>query len=174
VTTDTALQWINRIVGHGDEAPEALRANPLNFRVHPQAQAEALLGIIQEIGFIQDVIVNKRTGLVVDGHLRVALAIQQHQATIPVKYVDLSPEEERAVLLFFDHLTSMAVLDKAKLEDLMKEIQAQAPALQEALAQMATDNKLAPPDIQFKEYDEDVEKEVQYVECPNCGHRFPK
>lgn len=31
-----------------------------------------------------------------------------------------------------------------------------------------------PPDIDFKEYDESVENEVKYCECPSCGHRFPK
>ena len=27
---------------------------------------------------------------------------------------------------------------------------------------------------EFKEYTEDVENEVQYIECPECSHRFPK
>ena len=27
---------------------------------------------------------------------------------------------------------------------------------------------------EFKEYTEDVEQEVQYIECPECNHRFPK
>lgn len=26
----------------------------------------------------------------------------------------------------------------------------------------------------FKEYTEDVEKEVEYIECPECGHKWPK
>lgn len=29
-----------------------------------------------------------------------------------------------------------------------------------------------PPE--FKEYDESVENEVQFIECPQCKHRFPK
>jgi ParB-like chromosome segregation protein Spo0J len=27
---------------------------------------------------------------------------------------------------------------------------------------------------EFKEYTEDVENEVQFIECPECNHRFPK
>ena len=27
---------------------------------------------------------------------------------------------------------------------------------------------------EFKEYTEDVEQEVHYIECPECNHRFPK
>lgn len=30
------------------------------------------------------------------------------------------------------------------------------------------------PDVEFREYDESVENEVQYCECPSCGHKFPK
>lgn len=30
------------------------------------------------------------------------------------------------------------------------------------------------PESQFPEYNESVEDEVQYCECPECGHRFPK
>ncbi len=27
---------------------------------------------------------------------------------------------------------------------------------------------------EFKEFDESVEDEVKYIECPSCGHKFPK
>jgi hypothetical protein len=27
---------------------------------------------------------------------------------------------------------------------------------------------------EFKEYDESVENDVEYIECPNCGHKWPK
>ncbi len=30
------------------------------------------------------------------------------------------------------------------------------------------------PDVQFKEYDESVENEVEYLTCPECGHKWPK
>lgn len=30
------------------------------------------------------------------------------------------------------------------------------------------------PDVDFQEYDESVEDEVKYVECPHCGKKFPK
>lgn len=30
------------------------------------------------------------------------------------------------------------------------------------------------PDVEFPEYDEKVEDEVEYVECPHCGEKFPK
>lgn len=30
------------------------------------------------------------------------------------------------------------------------------------------------PDVDFKEYDESVENEVEYLTCPQCGHKWPK
>ncbi len=30
------------------------------------------------------------------------------------------------------------------------------------------------PDVEFPEYDESVEDEVQYIACPHCGEKFPK
>lgn len=32
----------------------------------------------------------------------------------------------------------------------------------------------APPDVEFKEYDESVANDVEYCTCPECGHKFPK
>jgi hypothetical protein len=74
-------------------APDQLLANPKNFRVHPRHQQDALKGVLSEVGWVQDVIVNVRTNTVVDGHLRVMLALRHNEPTIPVKYVDLSQAE---------------------------------------------------------------------------------
>ncbi len=50
--------WQNRIVGAGEEAPDQLLANPLNYRIHPSAQQEALAGSLDTIGWVQQVVVN--------------------------------------------------------------------------------------------------------------------
>ena len=70
----TGSRWRNRIVGTGSEPPERLVANPLNWRIHPPRQHAALAGALASVGWVQQVVVNRRTGFVVDGHLRVALA----------------------------------------------------------------------------------------------------
>jgi ParB-like chromosome segregation protein Spo0J len=31
-----------------------------------------------------------------------------------------------------------------------------------------------PPDVEFPEYDESIEDDVEFSECPECGHKFPK
>ena len=54
-------EWRNRIIGVGEIDPEQILANPLNFRIHPKNQQDALLGVLDEVGWVQDVIVNART-----------------------------------------------------------------------------------------------------------------
>lgn len=87
--------WRNRIVGHGEEAPGQLLANPANWRLHPKEQQLALAGALSEVGWVAQVLVNRTTGHVVDGHLRVELAISRHEPSVPVVYVELSEDEER-------------------------------------------------------------------------------
>lgn len=129
--------WRNRIVGHGEEPPDQLLANPGNWRVHPKPQQDALAGVLSEVGWVQDVIVNRVTGHVVDGHLRVSLAISRGEPAVPVVYVELSPEEERLVLASLDPLAAMAVTDAEKLNELLGEVKSGDRALNEMLASLS-------------------------------------
>ena len=87
-----AAGWRNRIVGSGTEAPERLAANPANWRVHPRHQRDALAGSLDTVGWVAQVLVNRQTGFLVDGHARVALALARKEASVPVLDVDLSPD----------------------------------------------------------------------------------
>jgi len=106
-------------VGYGEESPADLLAHPLNFRVHSHAQKEAMRGALSAIGVTQNAVVSKRTGRILDGHMRVEMAVESGQPKYPVTYVDLTEEEERAALATFDALGSMAVTDADVLGNLM-------------------------------------------------------
>lgn len=125
--------WQNRIIGHGEEEPEQLLANPRNWRVHPKPQQDALAKVLDTVGWVQDVVVNQQTGHVVDGHLRVAMAISNREASIPVVYVDLTEDEERLVLASLDTLAHMAVTDDEMLAALLNDIKAGDEGLSELL-----------------------------------------
>jgi DNA modification methylase len=114
--------WRNRITNQGEEPPENLLANPLNWRVHPALQQEAVRAALDEIGWIQRVVVNETTGHVIDGHLRVAVAISKGEKAVPVSYVRLSPDEERLALATFDPLGALAVADHDTLNQLLAEV----------------------------------------------------
>lgn len=113
--------WRNRMVGEGTEAPDQLLANPRNWRIHPHEQEQALVAVLDKVGWVTRVIVNKRTGFVIDGHLRVASAISRGEASVPVTYVDLTEAEEMQILATFDATTGMAVMDAEKYRDLVAE-----------------------------------------------------
>lgn len=134
-----ANRWRNRITGEGEEAPDQLLANPLNFRVHTGDQGQALAGALGTLGWIQRVVVNKRTGHVVDGHLRVKLALQRGEGTIPVLYVDLDENEERIALATLDPIAAMAGTDDALLAELLTGIEVEDAALAEFLADLHPD-----------------------------------
>src|SRR5665811_2389874 len=135
-TTPTA-PWRSRIVGMEDVAPDQLLAHPLNWREHPGPQRDALRGSLSEVGWVQNVVVSKRTGHVVDGHARVEEALSKGEPTVPVLYVDLSPEEEALVLATLDPIGAMATRDDARLQELLSGIAVDDAALLALLVDLA-------------------------------------
>jgi hypothetical protein len=146
-----AAAWRNRIVGQGEEAPDKLLANPKNWRIHPAAQQEALGSVLDTVGWVGQVLVNRGTGLVVDGHLRVSLALERHEATVPVLYVDLTPEEEALVLTSLDPISAMAGTDDDKLRELLADVEFDSAELEahvvSFLAKNRTTGKTDPDDV---------------------------
>ena len=102
----------NRIIASGLANPKELVANPRNWRVHPQHQKDVLNEVLSTVGWVQEVIVNQETGLIVDGHLRVELAASKGEEKIPVKYVSLSEKEEATILATIDPIAALAETDK--------------------------------------------------------------
>ena len=78
----TATPWRNRIVGSGDEDPTQLLVNPRNWRTHPGAQRDALRGSLSEVGWVQQILINRASGHVVDGHARIEEAISAGAPTV--------------------------------------------------------------------------------------------
>lgn len=128
--SEQEITWKDRIVGQEKVAPSDLLANPFNYRTHPKFQQEVMESVLNEVGWIQQVIVNQRTGHVVDGHMRIMLAMRHDEPLVPVLYVDLTEDEERIVLATYDHVTGMASIDKEALSQLINETRAQDDNLQ--------------------------------------------
>lgn len=121
-TGETPTRWANRIVRYDPAVdPEQLLAHPANARIHPRVQARALIEGLSRVGWVAPVIVNERTGFVVDGHLRIGEAISADE-TVPVAYVDLSEAEEAEVLATFDPIGAAAITDTAALARLTAEM----------------------------------------------------
>jgi DNA modification methylase len=134
-----ATPWRNRILGSGEEAPDQLVANPANWRKHPPEQQRALAGALGEVGWVAQVLVNSTTGHIVDGHLRVELALARHEASVPVTYVELSEQEERLVLASLDPLSAMANAENDALAALLADLSVEDAGLAALLADLAAD-----------------------------------
>lgn len=167
------MTFLNRIVETGEVDPKKLLPNPKNWRKHPDNQAEAMSGILDEIGWIQDVIVNRRTGRMIDGHLRVEIAIKNKEPVVPVSYVDLSEEEEEKAILTFDPLGAMAEADKKLLEELMGSVSSDSEAVNKMMDDLAREEGILAPDFQPIGEDEVPRlDEKKKVVCPDCGCEF--
>ena len=137
------MSWKNRIVGHGEQAAISFMANPLNWRIHPKAQREALTGVLSEVGWVQSVIVNRTTGNVVDGHARIEEALKLGDETpVPFVEVELSEEEEKQVLLTLDPISAMAAADKQNLDALLHDVSTASSAVADMLTELAEKNGL--------------------------------
>ncbi len=130
----------SRIVGEGYEQPDQLLANPMNWRKHPKAQQDALEGMLRTVGWVQRVIVNRRTGHIVDGHLRVEVALRRDEPQVPVLYVDLTADEERVVLAAIDPIGGMAETDQDMLDELLTGLETGDKDLDDFLQSLRSDD----------------------------------
>jgi hypothetical protein len=87
--------------------------------------------------------INRRTGHIVDGHLRVELAAAAGEPSVPVSYVDLSEADELLVLVSLDPLAAMAGADSAKLDELLANVIPSDEALSATLGHLAADAGIA-------------------------------
>ena len=141
--------WSSRIVAEAEVDPATLTGHPQNWRRHTDKQRAAMRGVLDEIGWVQRIIVNRTTGRVVDGHLRLDEAFRRGEKTVPVVYVELTEAEEKLVLATFDPLSALAETDGQALEAILAEVSAGDAAVQGLL------DDLRPPACLFDEVGED-------------------
>lgn len=106
-----SAKWRDNYVSRDPKVdPEQLLANPMNPRIHPSRQQKAMYEVLVQLGWVGAVKVNINTGRVIDGHMRIALAIT-HEQTVPVEYYDLTEKEEARALAVFDAISRQAIYD---------------------------------------------------------------
>lgn len=142
----TPSPWKNQIIGYGEEPPESLLAHPMNPKIHPKPQQDALSGALSELGWIAPVIVNRTTAHVLDGHARIGIAISRGEPTVPIAYVEITPEQEMLALATFDPIGAMATTDREQLDALLHEVSTGDAAVQAMLDQLAQDAGIVPTD----------------------------
>ena len=173
-----------------------LAPDPRNPREMSDA-ARAGLGVsLETFGDLSGIVFNDRTGQIVGAHqrlerLRAAGAIEVvreggegyvvHPKTgerFRVRFVDWDATKQRMANLAAnnDHIngsfTADALAQLKELEDVEGFADLELDALGKELAESL--GHLPPSDVEFPEFNEDAANDVKYVECPACGHKFPK
>ena len=98
-----------------------LLPNPKNWRRHPKAQADALRGVLAEIG-MADALLARETDrglMLIDGHLRADTAPDQEW---PVLVLDVDAAEADKLLATLDPLAGLAEMDTDALKSLMDSV----------------------------------------------------
>lgn len=149
--------WKNRIVGHGEKAADQFVFNPLNYRRHPEEQRDAVRKMLGQVGWVTEVIQNVRTGNLIDGQARIEEALRQDpQQMIPFTDVDLSPEEEKAVLATLDPMTALAETDTDTLNLLIEQTIADMPDLEELLQSLHNEEPPEPSKSRTVSFEEHI------------------
>jgi hypothetical protein len=120
-----------------------LKPSPKNWRVHPQEQANALRGLLAEVGFAGAALVRELEDgslVLIDGHLR---AESTGDMPIPVLILDVTAEEADKLLATFDPIGAMATADAEKLEALLNEVSSSNDAVNALLESVARDAGIA-------------------------------
>lgn len=131
------MTYRNRIIRHGFEKPDQLLSNPFNWRIHSQHQNRVLDATLSEIGWVQSVIVNQTTGHIVDGHLRVSLAIKHNEPQVPVVTIEVSEAEEKTLLALIDPIAGLAAQDDDMLRMLIDQIETENATIKAFLDELA-------------------------------------
>jgi hypothetical protein len=113
------VAWKNRIVGHGKVAVADLLFNPANWRIHPEEQQAFLRASLEQVGFVRSIMINQRTGNMVDGHARAVQADRDGVLELDAEFVDLSEAEELAVLATLDPIGELAEMDQGVYDELV-------------------------------------------------------
>ena len=111
----------NRIKEYKTVRGSELIDNPLNWRKHPAAQKNAMMAILEDVGYADTIkVVETPAGLmIIDGHLRKEISAK---TDVPVLVLDLTPEEQEIMLATFDPIAAMAETDELALNSLLESI----------------------------------------------------
>jgi len=110
-----------------------LRPNARNWRRHPQAQQDALRGVLAEIGYADALLARELPDgslELIDGHLR---AETTPDMEVPVLVVDLDEKEAMKLLALLDPLAGLAEPDADALAELLADVDTDSEAVRAVL-----------------------------------------
>lgn len=180
------MRWQDRITRFERVASDSITPHPFNFRTHPDYQRNVVTGLLDEVGWVDAIKVNERTGHVIDGHLRLEQALQSGE-DVPVLFLDLTEEEEALALATLDKSAELAGVDANNLEVLIDKIDVNDVAVLSFVDDLKVDTGLGPEkppkdpgdgpssdNFQFTiRFDDEEQKESWYDFCRYLKDELP-
>lgn len=136
---------------------------------------EKLKASITRFGYVVPLIWNERTGVLVGGHQRLTVLMEQGAKEVEVVAVDLDEANEMALNIALNQVEGD--WDHAGLVRLLTELSKAGADLKYTGFDSEEIKRLlewSPAGIEFKAYDESVENDVPMLRCKECGHVFPR
>ena len=130
---------------------DEIRANPKNWRQHPERQRRAMSQVLESIGIADAMIAYEDMDgqlTLIDGHMRLDILGNED---VPVLVLDVDETEADELLLTIDPLSAMATTDEGALESLITSLQFESE-LGDLLGEIGEDYGL---DLGFKDADPD-------------------
>lgn len=137
-----------------------------------EEEFENLKRSIQSFGFAENVVANK-DGTIISGHQRIRAAEALGMEMVPVYFVDLSKEMEKAMNIAMNKIRGD--WDLEKLTEVLNELPAPIIELAGYTADELQDLNFIKDftiDGENKKQEAKEAKEPQEVTCPSCGHAF--
>jgi len=147
-----------------------------NPKAHPEGQVDKIAASIREFGFLVPLVVEEDGKGIVAGHGRLLAAKRLGLEKVPcIKVSHLTPAQIKAFRIADNKVAESdwdlknLVIELEGLEEMNFNLEITGFDPDELEAFLDQDLK-----IEFREYDETIEDEVDWNECPQCGYKWPK
>jgi ParB-like chromosome segregation protein Spo0J len=146
-----------------------------NARTHTEDQISQIVASIREFGWTNPVLIDSKMG-VIAGHARLEAAKRLEMTEVPCIILSgLTEAQKKAYVIADNQLALNAGWDEKLLSMEFADLKNLGFNLDllgfnpSELADITMGKEVNQP-----EYDESASETVSMVECPNCGHSFPK
>ncbi len=145
---------------------------PYNPRVIDKAAYDGLSASMAKFGYVEPIVVNRRSKTIIGGHQRYRILKDQGTETATAVLVDLDEPDEKALNLTLNNPHIQGQFEHTGLDQLLHELDGLGYAEMEDLRLW----ELESPDVEDSPAPE-VEQEPAQAEpktrtCPECGHEW--
>ena len=147
---------------------DALKAHPMNPRVHPESAIDKLECSIKEFGWTNPILVSA-DGYILAGHARLKAAKQAGLKEVPVIHLPLEGAKAEAYMIADNRLQEETSWDYEMLANNLNDIATKGLDVQIT----GFDTSFIDDMLQaYNAYEDVLEKKQEIIVCPECGFEF--